>query len=110
MNVPIFFAAAGAAKPSQFELVYIWNQATLEAKVIILFLAIFSIMAWFVMFSKAIQMRKAKKLNLFFNSEFRSQKGVLDVFDRRVQADGCPLFMVYQSGSIELDKRLKSPE
>src|SRR5262245_6661760 len=110
MNVPIFFAAAAAAPKNQMELFYIWGQATWEAKVIILFLAIGSVIAWSVMISKAIQMRRAKKLNLFFNSEFRSQKAVLDLFDRRVQADGCPLFMVYQAGSIELDTRLKSPD
>src|SRR5436309_4255430 len=106
MNVPIFFAAG----KSQSELVYIWEQATPEAKVIIFCLIIFSVIAWFVMISKAIQMRQAKKLNQFFTAEFRSQKTVLDVFDRRVQAEGCPLFMVYQAGSIELDKRLKNPE
>jgi biopolymer transport protein TolQ len=106
MNVPIFFAAA----KSQFELVYIWDQATPEAKVIIFFLIIFSVMAWFVMISKAIQMRQAKKLNGFFTAEFRSQKAVLDVFDRKVQAEACPLFMVYKAGSVELDARLKTPE
>jgi biopolymer transport protein ExbB/TolQ len=109
MNVPIFFAVAGA-KASQSELVYIWYQATWEAQIIIVCLAVFSVIAWSVMISKAIQMRRAKKLNHFFYSEFRSQKGVLDVFDRRVQAPGCPLFMVYQAGSIELDARLKNPE
>jgi len=109
MNVPIFFAAAGA-KSSQFELVYIWEQATPEAKAIIFCLLIFSIIAWSVMISKAIQMRRAKKLNQFFTAEFRSQKAVLDVFDRRVQVDGCPMFAVYQAGSIELDTRLKNPD
>jgi biopolymer transport protein TolQ len=104
--VPIFFAAG----KSQFELVYIWDQATPEAKVIIFFLIIFSVMAWFVMISKAIQMRQAKRLNQFFTTEFRSQKAVLDIFDRRVQAEACPLFMVYKAGSVELDTRLKSPE
>jgi biopolymer transport protein TolQ len=106
MNVPIFFAAG----QSQFELVYIWKQATPEAKVIIFFLIIFSVIAWFVMISKAIQMRQAKKLNGFFTAEFRSQKAVLDVFDRKVQAEACPLFMVYQAGSVELDARLKNPD
>ena len=106
MNMPIFFAAA----QSQFELVYIWDQATSEAKIIIGCLVVFSIIAWSVMISKAIQMRRAKKLNQYFTSEFRSQKHVLDVFDRRVQADGCPLFMVYQAGSIELDARLKNSD
>jgi biopolymer transport protein ExbB/TolQ len=106
MNVPILFAAG----KSQFELVYIWDQATPEAKVIIFCLIIFSIIAWFVMISKAIQMRQAKRLNQFFTAEFRSQKTVLDVFDRRVQAEACPLFMVYQAGSIELDARLRNPD
>ena len=111
--MPLFFAAAAAntaSRAGEFELVYIWRQATVEAKIIIVCLAIFSVVAWFVMLSKAIQMRKAKKLNQFFMAEFRSQKAVLDVFDRRVQAEGCPLFMVYQAGSVELDSRLKTPE
>ena len=108
MNVPVFFAAAGA-KSGQFELVYVWDQATPEAKVIIFCLLIFSIIAWSVMISKAIQMRRAKKLNHFFSAEFRSQKAVLDVFDRRVQAEGCPMFKVYQAGSLELDARSKNP-
>jgi biopolymer transport protein ExbB/TolQ len=108
MNVHIFFAAA--AGTNQLELVYIWGQATIEARIIIGFLGIFSIVAWSVMIFKAIQMRRAKRLNHYFTAEFRSQKGVLDVFDRRVQAEGCPLFAVYKAGSLELDARLKNPE
>jgi len=109
MNGCVFFAvAAGNAKKA--ELWYILEQATPEAKAIILFLAVFSIVAWTVMIGKAVQMRRAKKLNLFFNTEYRTQKGVLDVFDRRIQADGCPLFVVYQAGSMELDTRLKNSD
>ena len=106
MNVPIFFAAG----KSQLELVYILEQATPEAWGVIFFLVILSIVAWFVIISKILQMRQAKKLNHFFTAEFRSQKKVLDVFDRRVRAEGCPLFMVYQAGSLELDARLKNPD
>jgi biopolymer transport protein ExbB/TolQ len=106
MNVPIFFAAGRG----QLELVYIWSQATPEAKVIIFFLIIFSVMAWFVMISKYLQMKQAKRLNQFFTTEFRSQKTVLDMFDRKIQAEGCPLFMVYQAGSIELDARLRNTD
>ena len=109
MNAPCFLAAAGA-NANKAELLYVWEQATPEAKVIIVCLLIFSVIAWSVMIGKALQMRRAKKLNHFFNTEFRTQKGVLDVFDRRVQADGCPLFMVYQAGSVELDTRLKNSE
>jgi len=90
------------------ELAYIWDQATPEAKVIIGCLVIFSIIAWTVMFTKAIQMRRAKKLNAFFGSEFKSQKNVLGMFDRRLAVQGCPLFKVYEAGSVELNDRLKN--
>jgi len=104
------FLAAAVANANKAELLYVWEQATPEAKLIIVCLILFSITAWTVMIGKAVQMRRAKKLNSFFNTEFRTQKNVLDVFDRRVQADGCPMFMVYQAGSLELDARLKNSE
>ncbi len=107
MNVPVFLGAA-ADKSSQLELLYVWDQATPEAKVIIFCLLIFSIVAWSVMIQKALQMRRAKKLNQHFGSEFKTQPSVLGIFDRRLQVDGCPLFMVYQAGSLELDARLKN--
>ena len=106
MNALVFFAAAN----NEAELLYVWRQATPEAKVIIFCLVIFSIVAWTVMIAKALQMRKAKRLNQFFNTEYRNQKAVLDVYDRRVQSEGCPMFMVYQTGSLELDARLKNPD
>jgi biopolymer transport protein ExbB/TolQ len=105
MNALGFIASAN----NEAELLYVWGQATPEAKVIIFCLIIFSITAWSVMIAKAVQMRRAKKLNHFFDAEFRTQKTVLEVFDRRVQAEGCPMYMVYHAGSVELDARLRSP-
>jgi biopolymer transport protein ExbB/TolQ len=104
-SAPVVGAASNKA-----ELIYIWEQATPEGKAVIVVLLLFSILAWSVMTSKAVQMRRAKKLNQFFTTEFKTQKTVLDMFDRRLQAEGCPLFMVYQAGSLELDARLKNPE
>src|ERR1051326_260118 len=109
MNAFGFFATV-VGNGNKAELLYVWEQATPEAKVIILCLVIFSITAWSVMIGKALQMRRAKRLNQFFNTEYRTQKKVLDVYDRRVQADGCPMFMVYQAGSVELDTRLKNSD
>lgn len=106
MNVPVFLAAIDKSRTPQ--LVYLWEQASLEAKIIIFLLLIGSVIAWSVMISKGLQMRWAKKLNAFFGAEFKSQKHVLDMFDRRLQVDGCPLFMVYEAGSIELNARLKN--
>jgi biopolymer transport protein TolQ len=102
--------ASGATAPAQNEmqLVYVWGQATTEARVIIIVLAIFSIFAWSVMAAKALQMRRAKRMNAFFDSEFRGQKHVFAIYDRRIQVDGCPNFAVYQAGCQELEGRLKS--
>jgi len=107
MNLGTLLLTAAAAP--EMELVYIWRQATPEAKVIIVVLVFFSIFAWSVMASKAVQMRRAKKLNRLFDAEFRAQTQVMAIHDRRVQAEGCPLFAVYQAGCIELDTRLKTP-
>jgi biopolymer transport protein ExbB/TolQ len=103
-----FFLAQAAPRTGQYELAFIWDQATPEAKIIIVLLVVFSVMAWTVMISKALQMRRARRLNRFFLLEFRNQKTVLDLYDRRIQAEGCPLFNVYQAGGTELDVRLHS--
>ena len=112
MNVLYFFAAAATAagKPKEVELSFLWGQSTMEAKVIIVSLLLFSIFAWSVMVAKAVQMRRAKKLNLLFENEFRTQKHALDVYDRRVNVEDCPLFVVYQAGCKEVETRLKGPD
>lgn len=92
------------------DLPYVWQQATWEGKAIIVVLLIFSIFAWSTMAQKAIQMRRARKLNQFFEVEFRGQKNVLDVYDRQVQVTDCPLFMVYKEGCRELETRLQTAQ
>ncbi len=92
---------------AESELLYVWDKATFEGKAIIVILIIFSIFAWSVMAQKAMQMRRAARLNRFFEAEFRTQKHVLDVHDRKLQVPDCPLFVVYQEGCRELDARLR---
>jgi biopolymer transport protein ExbB/TolQ len=106
MNVPFFLAQA--TRSNQMELAYIWDQATPEAKAIIGCLVVFSIIAWTVMFTKATQMRRAKRLNAHFGTEFKNQKNVMEIFDRKLEVNGCPMFMVYEAGSVELNARLKN--
>jgi biopolymer transport protein ExbB/TolQ len=100
MHVPVGIIA-------ETQLQYVWNQATIEARFIIFFLAVFSVFAWYMMVSKHFQMSRARKLNAYFESEFRAQKQVLGIFDRRLHVDGCPMFAVYQEACVELDQRLK---
>jgi len=102
------FIVVGAASNSS-ELLYVWDKATPEAKVIIVFLIFFSIVVWSVMVYKILQMRRARKLNYYFNEEFRSQKKVLDIYDRKLKVEGCPLYEVYQTGCVNLDARLRGP-
>ena len=92
---------------SQLQVVWIWSKATIAGRCIIFVLIAFSVIAWYMMVSKALQMRRAKRLNLYFDAEFRGQKQVLGIFDRRLQVAGCPMFAVYQEGCVELDARLK---
>jgi len=101
MHVPICLLA-------ESDLLYVIRNATFEGKAIIVVLVVFSIFAWSVMAGKALQMRRAKKLNHLFDAEFRTQKRVLDVYDRRLQVTDCPLFAVYQEGCRELDQRLRT--
>ncbi len=86
---------------------YVISKAPIEGIVILVLLLLFSIFSWSVLFSKVMQMRRAKNLNGFFETEYRGQSKVLGIFDRRVQAEGCPLFAVYNEGAIALDARLK---
>jgi biopolymer transport protein ExbB/TolQ len=102
MSVPFCFFAQ-----SQLQVVWIWSKATNAGRCIIFILAVFSVFAWYMMISKALQMRRARRLNLYFDTEFRGQKQVLGIFDRRLQVNGCPMFTVYQEGCLELDARLK---
>lgn len=108
MKFPLgLLAAAGQQKLS---LPDIWGLATIEAKIIIVVLVVFSIFAWSTMAAKALQMRRATRLNALFDSEFRRQKSVLDIFQRSVDVQGCPLFAVYRDGCGELNTRLKGAD
>jgi biopolymer transport protein ExbB/TolQ len=104
-----YFSVVVGAASSQSELLYVWKQATPEAKAIIACLFFFSVIAWSTMFYKAVQMRRARRLNHYFNEEFRAQKNALDIFDRKLKVEGCPLYEVYQTGCVQLDARLRGP-
>ena len=56
-----FYLLAAASPGNEVELSFIWGKSTLEGKIIIGFLLVFSIFSWSVMVAKAVQMRRAKK-------------------------------------------------
>lgn len=95
-------------------LTYTWAEATVEGKIIIVVLLILSTFAWSVMAAKALQIRRAKRLNLHFDDAFRSQESFFSIFDRKVQGkihvEGCPLFSVYEHGCEDLNQMLQRGE
>lgn len=95
---------------SEFELVFVWKQARPEGKAIIILLVIFSTFAWSVMASKAMQMRRARRLNGLFDGELRSQKNLLNPFEKGIEMEGCPIYSVYESGCEELKKGIERAE
>lgn len=105
----LFLALIGAPSGKQTELLYIWDKATVEAKAIIALLFVFSILAWWKLVTKNIEMTRARKLNSLFAEEFTSQKLVLEMYDRKLEVVGCPLYTVYQVGCSQLDARLRGP-
>lgn len=109
LNILFAAAAAAGAAPPNTGMLYIWRTASIEGKLIILSLIVFSIFAWTVMVTKALQMRRARRLNDLFLSEFRGQSAAMDIHTRRIQVEGCPLFSVYQEGCVDLDRRLNAP-
>jgi biopolymer transport protein ExbB/TolQ len=109
MNVPVCLFAEAETQLQETQLHFVLSRATAVALVILVVLALFSIVAWGMMVYKGLQMRRAKMLNQFFDSEFRAQPNVLGIFDRRLDVGGCPFFAVYQEACLELDARLKAP-
>jgi biopolymer transport protein TolQ len=109
-QLTILAAATAEAATANTGMLYVWRTASIEGKLIILLLLVFSIFAWTVMVTKGLQMRRARQLNDLFLLEFRNQSAVMDIHTRRIQVEGCPLFAVYQEGCMDLDRRLNAPD
>lgn len=99
--------AVPEAKPTYL---FVWEQLQGPGLAIIVILVLFSTCAWAVMAFKALQLRRARKYNRYFDREFRSQSRVLSMFERRIAAEGCPLFNVYKEGCMALEERLRDKE
>lgn len=92
---------------ASMNLSYVWQSSTIEGKAIIIVLVLFSIFAWAIMATKAVEMRRARTLNELFDEEFRQHKSVFAIYDRKVQVEGCPTFSVYGAGCEELEERVQ---
>ncbi len=91
------------------DFLYAWRVSSfLSGKLIILILFVFSIFAWTVMISKAVELRLARTNSLKFLHAFRREEHPLGLFVRRQTFAGSPLASVYESAckslGVELDE------
>lgn len=100
----------GLLASADLNLLYVWQRSTIEGKAIIVVLILFSIAAWAVMATKAVEMRRARMLNALFDEEFGGESRVFDIHDRKPQVQGCPMFSVYEAGCRQLDQRVQQGE
>src|SRR5258706_6347760 len=99
MQGPLYILAKSGV-PYKSDLPYLWDQATPEGKAIIVALVIFSIFAWTVMASKAMQMRRGKKVNGLFEAEVCTQKKMMGAFDRRGGGGGWAAGFGFLAGGV----------
>ena len=85
------------------------NHATMEGKITISVLLIFSLISWTVIVNKFRQLAKAGSRTRRFLSGYSESLGPLDIFERGQQKslDGAPVYDVYMAGTGELVKQME---
>jgi len=96
-------------EPSSGGIAFALNHATLEGKITISILLVFSLVSWTVIINKFRQLGRAKRRNRSFLETYAKAKGPLDVFSKGIQKKltGSPLYDVYMTGCEELQAQLK---
>jgi biopolymer transport protein TolQ len=92
---------------------YAFQQADLQGKVIVLLLMAGSALTWTVMLTKWQQLRRAQNTGEQFLAQFRRERDPLHLYINNFEMPGCPLYHIYRMGAEEIstqfgaaDKRL----
>ncbi|MGH8019649.1 MAG: MotA/TolQ/ExbB proton channel family protein [Opitutaceae bacterium] len=94
--VELFPVLAQAASESEPGLVTYFLQSNLAGQVIIYALAIFSIVAWTIMFGKTFDLRRLQTLNHGFQEKLREQRSILDLPDGFRTPQGVPFGALFR--------------
>jgi biopolymer transport protein ExbB/TolQ len=80
------------------------NHATLEGKITISVLLLFSLVSWTVIINKFRQLAKARKRNRMFLNAYSRAKSPLSIFNKGPikQLNGAPMYELYYGGCEEL--------
>jgi biopolymer transport protein TolQ len=83
------------------------NHATLEGKITIVILLIFSLVSWTVIINKFRQIRKARKRTRRFLAAYAEASAPLELYEQGQQKlfAGSPMYDVYMTGCEELTKQ-----
>ena len=86
-------------------LLWAFEQADLQGKVIVVLLCIGSALTWTLMLSKWQQFRRAQKSGAAFLVQFRRERDPLHLFINNYQLPDCPLYNIYRLGAEEVSSR-----
>lgn len=87
---------------------FAFEKATTEGKITIGVLVIVSIFSWTVIFSKARQLIRARKMGRKFFTSYRATRDPLEIARRGEEFDGAPAYELYYTGAEEAEYHLKN--
>jgi len=86
-------------------LLYSFQQADTQGKVIVLILCFGSALTWSVMLTKWQQLRRARTSGEAFLAQFRRERDPLHLFINNFEMADCPLYNIYRMGAEEVSSR-----
>lgn len=89
---------------------YAFGESSLPGKAIVLLLFAGSILAWSIMITKWLELRRAAMSSRRFLTSFRAQAHPVALYVQGQAYDDSPLFVVYEEGCRELGRELDLPE
>lgn len=89
---------------------YAFGESTFPGKAIVVFLFVGSILAWSIMITKWLELRRATASSKRFLTSFRAQPHPVALYVQGQEYAASPLFVVYREGCRELGRELDLPE
>jgi len=86
-------------------LLYSFQQADTQGKVIVLILCFGSALTWSVMLTKWQQLRRARNSGRAFLAQFRRERDPLHLFINDFEMADCPFYNIYRMGAEELSSQ-----
>jgi biopolymer transport protein TolQ len=83
-------------------ILYIFGQADLPGKIIVVVLCLGSAFTWSVMLTKWQQLRRARTTGESFLAQFRRERDPLHLFINNYEIVDCPLYDIYHFGASEV--------